>query len=304
MQSVTMKVILMKMPIQKYVLQRGDKMITIGLTGWSDHPLVAPDNKRKLEDYASHFPFVEIDTSYYGIPSEKSIISWINKTPETFQFIPKAFSAMTLHKPWEDRYSSIDELFDIYKVRFYPMVTSGKVKAFLFQFPPYFHFSDKNLAYLERVSQMMGTLTVAIEFRHRSWYSSEHRKHTLKFLRDHYFIHVVVDQPQTPANSVPTVLEATHEDLTLYRLHGQNYTGWLNANEDPNWRETRTLYDYTIEELETIKEETLELEKQSAEVAVIFNNNSGGHAAKNAKELQKLLGIDFEGLNPRQLGLF
>lgn len=115
-------------------------MINIGLTGWSDHPLIASDRKRKLEDYASHFPFVEIDTSYYGIPSEKSIQSWINKTPDSFQFIPKAFYPMTLHKPWEENFTTIEDVFDLYKARFYPMLVAGKIKSFLFQFPPFFRY--------------------------------------------------------------------------------------------------------------------------------------------------------------------
>ena len=279
-------------------------MITIGVTGWSDHLLVAPDNKRKLEDYASHFPFVEMDTSFYGIPSKKSIQSWIDKTPESFQFIPKAYQAMTLHQKWQDHFESVEEMFDIFKVRFYPMIREKRIKTFLFQFPPFFHCSQKNVDYLERISELMGTLPVAIEFRHRSWYSEENRENTLALLRKNFFIHTVVDQPQTPGNSVPSVLESTNSKLTLYRLHGQNYSGWLNASDDPDWRTTRTLHDYSKEELMEIMDGALELEKESDEVAVIFNNNSGGHAAKNAKELQELLGIDFEGLNPQQLGLF
>ncbi len=279
-------------------------MITIGLTGWSDHDLIATDKKKKLEDYASHFPFVEIDTSFYGIPSGKSIQSWMDKTPDAFQFIPKAFGAMTLHRPWEDYYNSIEELFDTYKTRFYPMVSQKRIKAFLFQFPPFFHCSEKNVQYLETVSELMGTLPVAVEFRHPSWYSEENRANTLALLKKNFFIHTIVDQPQTPANSVPSVFEATNQKLTLYRLHGRNYSGWLNASDDPAWRANRTLYDYSLEELTEIKQHILDLEKHSEEVAVIFNNNSGGHAAKNAKELQDLLGIDFNGLNPQQLDLF
>jgi len=150
----------------------------------------------------------------------------------------------------------------------------------------------------------MGALPVAIEFRHPSWYSKENRKRTLRLLEDNFFIHTVVDQPQTPSNSVPSVFKATDQRLTLYRLHGRNYSGWLNAGDDPDWRENRTLHDYQEDELIELKDNTLELEKSSKEVAVIFNNNSGGHAAKNAKELQHLLDIDFEGLNPRQMNLF
>lgn len=64
------------------------------------------------------------------------------------------------------------------------------------------------------------------------------------------------------------------------------------------------MHDYSLEELDEIKNQALDLQQQSQEVAIIFNNNSGGHAAKNAKELQELLGLDFEGLHPQQLNLF
>lgn len=279
-------------------------MITIGLTGWSDHPLIAPNRQRRLEDYASHFPFVEVDTSFYGIPSAKSIESWIDKTPEGFQFIPKAYGAMTLHKEWDKEFDHLEDLFDTFKVRFYPMVQQKRIKTFLFQFPPFFHFNQKNIQYLDTVSELMGTLPVAVEFRHPSWFSKENREETMRVLRRNFFIHTVVDQPQTPGNSVPALLDVTNPKLALYRLHGQNYSGWLNANDTPNWRETRTLHDYTNEELVEISKNAMKLEESADEVAVIFNNNSGGHAAKNAKELKDIIGLEFEGLNPQQLDLF
>lgn len=279
-------------------------MITIGLTGWSNHPLIAPNRQRRLEDYASHFPFVEVDTSFYGIPSAKSIESWIDKTPEGFQFIPKAYSAMTLHKEWDKEFDHLEELFDAFKVRFYPMVQQKRIKAFLFQFPPFFHFNHKNIQYLDTVSELMGTLPVAVEFRHPSWGSKENREETMHVLRKNFFIHTVVDQPQTPGNSVPALFDVTNPKLAFYRLHGQNYSGWLNASDTSNWRETRTLHDYSNEELVGIAENAQKLKESANEVAVIFNNNSGGHAAKNAKELKNIIGLEFKGLNPQQLDLF
>lgn len=279
-------------------------MIEIGLTGWSDHPLIASDRKRKLADYASHFPFVEMDTSYYAIPSKKNIQRWMDKTPASFQFIPKAYQAMTLHQSMKDPKQSLEELFRLFKKRFAPMLTAGKIKAFLFQFPPFFHYSEENLAYLKKVREWMDDWPIAIEFRHQSWYSEEHKKTSLQFLANHSFIQVTIDQPQTPSNSVPTVLTTTNKKLSLYRLHGRNYSGWLNSADDKNWRKHRTLHDYQKEELLEIKENILLLEKQSEEVSVIFNNNSGGHAAKNAKELQEIMNLSFEGLHPQQLNLF
>lgn len=278
-------------------------MITIGLTGWSDHPLIIQNNTRRLEEYSAHFPFVELDSSFYAIPPEKNVTAWMEKTPGIFQFIPKAYGAMTQHKDWMENYSSLENMFDVFKQTFQPMMAAGKLKAFLFQFPPYFDCTKKNVQYLRKVRTLMEDLPVAIEFRHQSWLNEVYREQTLAFLKEQSFIHVVVDQPQTPSNSVPTVPEATNDELTLYRLHGRNHEGWLGENVQ-DWRAERTLHNYSESELKEIKQITLALEKQSKEVGVIFNNNSGGHAAKNGKELQKLLNLDFEGLSPRQLDLF
>ena len=278
-------------------------MITIGLTGWSDHELLMSNKTRKLEDYASHFPFVELDTSFYAIPSEKNIMSWLDKTPESFQFIPKAFQAMTQHKEWPDFFPTQEVMFQTYLAAFKPMIDAGKIKVFLFQFPPFFHYSKENLAYLKNIRKWMGELPVAIEFRHASWFIEENQLSTLTFLEKYQFSHAIIDQPQTPGNSVPMIVAATNKELAVFRLHGRNYEGWLNAT-GPNWREKRTFYDYSEAELASFVPIIQSLETKSKEVAIIFNNNSGGHAASNAKYLQKLLGLTFNQLGPQQLNLF
>ncbi len=86
-------------------------MISIGLTGWSDHDLLTIRPSKRLEDYSSHFPFVELDTSFYAIPPDKNILSWIEKTPPTFQFIPKAFQAMSQHKDWLKFFPTEQQMF-------------------------------------------------------------------------------------------------------------------------------------------------------------------------------------------------
>ncbi|MFC6465350.1 DUF72 domain-containing protein [Marinilactibacillus sp. GCM10026970] len=278
-------------------------MITIGLTGWSDHPLITLDQSKKLENYSSHFPVVELDTSFYAIPPDKNIKSWIEKTPAVFTFIPKAYKAMTMHKEWIEEFTSIESMFKVYKQTFSPMVEAGKVKAFLFQFPPYFDCTRQNVQYLRLVRKLMGDWPLAIEFRSQSWFNENNQSKTIHFLKELEMINVIVDQPQTPNNSVPTISVSTHPSLSIYRLHGRNYEGWLGENIQ-DWRAERTLYEYKEKELESFAETARTLEKDSHEVCVIFNNNSGGHAAPNAKTLQKILGLDFENLSPRQLDLF
>ncbi|MFL2060576.1 DUF72 domain-containing protein [Marinilactibacillus psychrotolerans] len=278
-------------------------MITIGLTGWGDHPTITLENSKKLENYSSYFPVVELDTSFYAIPPQKNISSWIEKTPEAFQFIPKAYKAMTQHKEWIEEFSSVEQMFEIFNKTFEPMVVSNKVKAFLFQFPPYFDCTKQNVAYLRRVRELMKDLPVAIEFRSQSWFTEQNKEKTLDFLLQQHFINVIVDQPQTPNNSVPTIPLSTNDTLAIYRLHGRNYEGWLGESLN-DWRAERTLYNYKKEELVEFATTVETLESKTQEVCVIFNNNSGGHAAQNAFSLQDILDISFENLSPRQLDLF
>lgn len=103
---------------------------------------------------------------------------------------------------------------------------------------------------------------------------------------------------------MPLVATVTHEKQSILRLHGRNYDGWLGADDSQDWRQVRTLYQYSPDELNNFKDITLTLADASENVAVIFNNNSGGHAGPNAKEFQALLGIQYEGLAFRQLDLF
>ncbi|GJF64272.1 hypothetical protein SA19133_06130 [Staphylococcus argenteus] len=73
---------------------------------------------------------------------------------------------------------------------------------------------------------------------------------------------------------------------------------------DQEWRDVRYLYDYNEQELTDLAQKAQILEQKAKKVYVIFNNNSGGHAANNAKTYQQLLNIDYEGLAPQQLKLF
>lgn len=102
----------------------GDTMINIGLTGWGDHDTLYEDLQRKsdkLITYASHFPIVELDASYYAIQPERNIRKWIRETPERFQFIVKIHQALTLHADYHDFAESRQILFDQFKAMLAPL---------------------------------------------------------------------------------------------------------------------------------------------------------------------------------------
>ncbi len=283
-------------------------MIYVGLTGWSDHPDVystATSSTSQLFDYAGHFPIVEIDTSFYAIPSMKSVQKWLAETPAHFQFIIKGYQGMTGHIRGENPYfETKKEMFEAFRKAVEPFQRAGKLAAVLMQFPPWFDCQFANVQYIRYVRQQLEGLPVAIEFRNRSWYSEKYFDGTINLLKEHQFIHTVCDEPQAGDGSVPLVPVATERNAFV-RIHGRNVHAWnSNGRNSEEWRKIRFLYDYTIDELKELAQHIRKLQQTCQNVFVVFNNNSGHDAARNAKQLLALLDITYDGLAPKQLGLF
>lgn len=281
-------------------------MIYVGLTGWGDHDSLYPAGisaRDKLHAYASHFPVVEVDSSFYAIPSETQVRKWSVNTPNGFKFIVKAYQGMTGHQRTDLPFSSKNQMYEVFKLSIQPMIDHGKLSMVLFQFPPWFDCQRKNVEILRDCRERMGDIPVALEFRHQSWFSNLIRERTLDFMKREEWIHSICDEPQAGLGSVPTVLEPTNTNKTLIRFHGRNVHGWRREG-NIDWRAVRYLYRYNKDELLEWVENIQKLTSKSKEVVVLFNNNSGGDAADNAKELVEMLGIEFDNLAPRQLDLF
>ncbi|MCM3238176.1 DUF72 domain-containing protein [Heyndrickxia oleronia] len=281
-------------------------MIYIGLAGWGDHDTIYPNGsaqKQKLKEYAAHFPIVEVDSTFYAIPSENSVRKWINDTPNRFQFIVKAYQGMTGHGRGNHTFTSREEMFTAFLNAILPFYQSGKLGMILLQFPPWFDCQKKHVDYLRFCKEQLKDMPIALEFRHQSWFYPQFNDATLEFMKSEGWIHSICDEPQIGQGSVPTILKATHPLKTLVRFHGRNVYGWRKPNNG-NWREVRYLYRYNHQELIEWQERLLLLEKQTEDIYIIFNNNSGGDAADNAKQLINILSIEYSGLAPKQLDLF
>ncbi|MCP8616085.1 DUF72 domain-containing protein [Salirhabdus salicampi] len=281
--------------------------IHIGLTGWGDHDSLykhGTSHQQKLMEYASHFPVVEIDSSFYAIQPERNYQKWVKETPDSFTFVVKAFQALTGHDRVERSVGEVKHLLQEYRESIQPVIQAGKLDMVLFQFPPWFDLTNKNIKRLRFIKNHLADLPLALEFRNRSWFSSDHvTAKTIAFMKNEGWIHSICDEPQAGQGSIPTVLEATHKEKTLIRFHGRNVHGW-KKNGRHNWREVRFLYNYNEDELLQWRNWLHQLKEDSKHITVLFNNNSGGDAANNAKQLQSLLGIEYEGLHPRQMNLF
>lgn len=283
-------------------------MIYIGVTGWGDHHSLYPSHikpKDKLAEYSSHFLTVEVDASFYAVQPIKNALKWVNETPDQFRFVVKAYQGMTGHQRTDIPFETKDEMFQAFKESLEPYQQANKLAMVLFQFPPWFDCKKENVNYLKYCKKMMGDIPIALEFRNQSWFSEKYRSSTIHFMKEQGWIHAVVDEPQAGDGSAPTVPIATDSNMTLIRMHGRNVHGWTRPkNAETNWREVRYLYKYNEKELLEWKEHVLTLAKSSKDIIILFNNNSGGDAAGNAKDFQKMLGIVYEGLSSKQLDLF
>ncbi|WP_127587792.1 DUF72 domain-containing protein [Paenibacillus koleovorans] len=284
-------------------------MIRVGLAGWGDHGDIYTDAvnaQGRLRAYGRYFDLVEVDSSFYAVQAEKSYERWVEETPDGFQFVVKAYQGMTGHLRGRNPFPDTETMFEAFFQSIRPVREAGKLRAVLFQYPPWFDCTRENVAVLRDAKTRVGDCPVALEFRHQSWFSPEFRERTMAFMREAGWMHSVCDEPQVLPGSVPTVLEAANPEATIVRFHGRNAGGWTNK-PDVDWRAVRYLYQYSTEELTEWVGWLRQLEAQCREVCVIFNNNSGGHAAKNALELMDMLGLphpDLPAPSPVQLDLF
>jgi uncharacterized protein YecE (DUF72 family) len=254
-------------------------MIYIGTSGFSYDDWVGPyypqDVKKTdwLTFYAQEFSTVELNSSYYGIPTTFSMERMAAKTPEGFQFTVKAHQEMT-HKR-EDN----EAVFIQFVAALKPLIDQGKFGCVLAQFPSSFHNGPDSQDYLKLLRQRMGDLPVVVEVRNRDWLQDE----TFVFLRQQQLGFCCVDEPRF-SSLMPPVAVAT-SDITYVRFHGRNAKKWWNHKEA--WER----YDYTYkpQELQEWAPKLQDLAAKSQRLFVFANNHYRGQAVDTARQLKLLL---------------
>lgn len=260
-------------------------MINVGLTNWAKHPDLIDKKTIKLADYAQFYNCVEIDSFFYGIKEKDVVQKWNDTVNNDFQFVVKASKEIT-------KQSDVAEEIvhrDCQKLVESLMPCKNKLAGILLQFPPYFDVSKGNIEYLKRVFGYLKDMPIIVEFRHRSWYSTEYRKRTVRFITENNATLAMVDEPQITDGSIPFDIAITNNDLAFFRFHGRNANGW----RAPLGFESgaRTNYEYSTDELTELATSVREVSKKVKNTVVIFNNNGGLHANKNAIEFQEILNL-------------
>ncbi|HZP90376.1 MAG TPA: DUF72 domain-containing protein [Actinomycetota bacterium] len=294
--------------------------ILVGTSSWTDPTLVKegtfyPPTARSAEDrlryYASQFPIVEVDSTYYFPPSERNAVLWIERTPGDFTFNIKAYSLLTNHPTRRDSLYAdlrehlpkglqdkrnlyreqlpdavVEEVWQRFHDALMPLHSAGKLGAVLFQFPQWFVIGRKSKDYLLECAERLKDFRVAIEFRHRSWMEERNREETLSFLEEHDLPFVCVDMPQGFDSSIPPVAAATAKDLSMVRFHGRNTETWAKKSETAT---ERFRYEYAQQELAGWVPMIRDLARRTRETHVLMNNCYRDFAVNNARQLRALL---------------
>ena len=298
--------------------------IRCGTAGWTDKTLIAckrfyprgsSSAEARLRYYTSQFPLVEVDSSYYGMPSATNSQLWTERTPEGFTFNFKAFRLFTGHQTSPDAlprdismalpdgitgprkknvyYRDIppdmrDELWRRFLEALEPLRASGRLGLVLFQFAPWIMRAAEGLALVEECRVRMAGYLIAAEFRNQSWFDDAHASQTLDFLRERAIVHVIVDAPPDVSKRVHTVWEATNPELALVRLHGRNTETW-SATGGASAAD-RFDYDYSDEELDELSVPIRAIATRAGRTHVIFNNCFEDQGQRNARTLMRILG--------------
>ncbi len=300
---------------------RGGGVIRFGTAGWTDPTLTAtgvfyPEDARTAEQrlryYASRFPLVEVDSTYYALPAERTAELWATRTPRGFVFDVKANALMTGHTTETTRLPKslrdalppqlasrrritpaalppelLDEVWRLFLSALEPLRNAEKLGSVLLQFPPWFGPSRQNAKAIVDTVRRLGDVRGAVELRNAKWFDDRTRDRTLKLLADHVIPFVMVDEPQGHANSVPPLRATTSPRLAIVRLHGRRAETWSMANVSV---QERFCYLYDRTQLAEWVSPIRDAARSADEVHVVFNNCYANYGTTNALELAALVG--------------
>ncbi len=243
--------------------------ILLGTSGWSykewEGNFYSKGEKRKLRIYSSIFKTVEIDSTFYRIPSKGTVMGWLRYSPSNFIFTAKMPKVITHDKRLglkNDIRSDLEAFFEVMR----PLQLGGKLGCLLVQLPPRYDFNPENLTSFFALTDPM--FRYAVEFRNPSWM----REETWKLLKEREVAYVNVDEPLLPPEVHLT------SPLAYFRWHGRGEKPWFN-------------YNYSKEELQPWVPKVKEAATKVKKVFGYFNNHFHGYAPENCLYLIEKLGL-------------
>jgi uncharacterized protein YecE (DUF72 family) len=305
--------------IARSPIPAGKGEVRFGTASWTDPTMTAPGvfypkglstAEERLRYYASQFPVVEVDATYYALPNKRTAEAWVERTPKDFVFDIKAHALMTgqptevsrLPKPIREELPAalgekkriyrkdlpnelLDAVYQQFREALEPLLEAGKLGAVFVQFPKWVFPSNEARELILETRQRL-ELPIAVEFRHGSWFNEKNAERTVRFLQDNKIPYVAVDEPQGFKSSVPPVVVPTSDDLAVFRFHGRNKENWEKKDIPPSER-FRYLYDE--DELADWTPKIAGVAKVTKQTHVVYNNCYSNYGTTNAREAARLL---------------
>lgn len=241
-----------------------NKKLYIGTSGWSYNHwkgMFYPakiDGDKMLGFYAGDFNTVEINATFYRLPSKNILSQWYHSVPDDFTFSVKASRYITHQKKLNDPQLSIKKFFNLIPI------LDDKLGPVLFQLPPKWHKNTNRLA--DFIAALPDDYRYVFEFRDPGWFADD----VIDLLNRYNIAFCIYD---LQGNETP--LHAT-ADFIYIRLHGPG---------------TKYHGSYSKKLLEKWADRFQKWMEDDLEIYCYFNNDYRGHAPRNAALLVKMMGI-------------
>ena len=239
------------------------KPVRIGCSGWAYkdwrgafYPEKMPQ-RLWLSHYASEFDTVEINSTFYGLPSEKTVGTWLEQTPPGFKFSIKASRYITHVK----RLNSPEKYVERFLAAIEPVRKADRLEAVLWQLPPSFKRNDERLGAALDVILDRAPGRHVVELRNATWFTGD----VYSLLRGRGVALAISDDHDFPFQE----RELT-APWTYVRLHGggEDAGGAYSPADLARWRRRIAAW------------------RSKTEVVAYFNNAAGSFAADNARTLR------------------
>ncbi len=253
----------------------------VGVAGWS-YPdwegIVYPKSPRLdgIAYLAGFFDTVEINSSFYRIPTARTTASWANRVrvnPE-FRFTLKLYKAFTHERTGtENEERAFGEALA-------PLADAGVLGAVLLQFPWSFKNDSESRDYLSATLERFARHPLVVEVRHESW----NREEFYSFLAERGVGFCNIDQPLIGRSLAPS--KRTTGPVGYVRLHGRNYEDWFREGAG---RDARYDFLYSEGDLDPWVEKISQVSETASSTYVITNNHFRGQAVVNALQIRSRL---------------
>lgn len=234
----------------------------IGTSGWHyEHwrelfyPAGLPKGKW-LHHYTDYFNTVELNNSFYRLPSEAAFINWQKSSPNNFVYAVKVNRFITHIK----RLKNVQVPLQNFLSRV--QLLQSKLGPLLYQLPPNMKCNDTALE--DFLAILPRHYHHVFEFRNESWLNDR----ILDLLRQYGAGFCIFDMPEVTCPLVATA------DFAYVRFHGSTGLYWSC---------------YTEEELLRWSRHIIELGQGLKAIYIYFNNDAEAYAVRNAQKLKEML---------------